>query len=153
MIFIQQIAFKILSKINRTRKKVTNLHIFYEVNLCVILIDYPKYDIHPSNSLTDIRRNRWTTNEGWSKNLFLFLIQTKVCILSEFCDVHIEIKYISSNWMLFERQLWRHSLWHVMSRDIPSSWIVFHVSLQQTLRYSCRINCWNIYIFSTFFNF
>ena len=26
-------------------------------------------------------------------------------ILSNFCDVHIEIKYISSNWMLFEKQL------------------------------------------------
>ena len=26
-------------------------------------------------------------------------------ILSKLCDVHIEIKYISSNWMLFEKQL------------------------------------------------
>ena len=34
-----------------------------------------------------------------------FLIQRKVRILNNFCDVHIEIKYISSNWMLFEKQL------------------------------------------------
>ena len=52
-----------------------------------------------------------------------------VCIyigvsLSKFCDVHIEIKYISSNWMLFEKQLWRHSLWLVTSRDIPQGVIV-----------------------------
>ena len=57
--------------------------------------------------------------EGWSKSLFLFLIQRKVRILSKFCDVHIEIKYISSNRMLFEKQLCRHSLWHMTSRDIP----------------------------------
>ena len=35
--------------------------IFYEVNLCVKLIDYPKCDIHPSNNLTDIRQNHRTT--------------------------------------------------------------------------------------------
>ena len=69
---------------------------------------------------------RWQENvyrytekyEGWSKSSFLFLIQRKVRIVSKFCDVHIEIKYISSNWMLFEKQLWRHSLWHVTSRDV-----------------------------------
>ena len=71
--------------------------------------------------------NEKTTNpyyEGWSKSSFLFLIQRKVRILSKFCDVHIEIKCISSNWMLFEKQLWRHSLWHVTSRDIPKGVIV-----------------------------
>ena len=62
--------------------------------------------------------------EGWSKSLFLFLIQRNVQILSKFCDVHIEIKYISSNWMLFEKHLWRHRLWHVTSRDISKGVIV-----------------------------
>ena len=57
--------------------------------------------------------------ESWSKSLFLFLIQRKVRILSKFCDVNIEIEYISSNWILFEKQLWRHSLWRMTSRDIP----------------------------------
>ena len=33
------------------------------------------------------------------------LIQRKVRILGKFCDIHIKIKYISSNWMLFEKQL------------------------------------------------
>ena len=64
------------------------------------------------------------TYEGWSKSSFLFLIQRNVRILSKFCDVHIEIKYISSNCMLFEKQLWRHRLWHVTSRDIPKGVIV-----------------------------
>ena len=36
---------------------------------------------------------------------FVFLIQRKVRILSKICDVHIEIKYISSNLMLFQKQL------------------------------------------------
>ena len=62
--------------------------------------------------------------EGWSKCSFLFLIQTKIRILSKLCDIHIDIRYISSNWMLFEKQLWRHSLWHVTSRDIPKGVIV-----------------------------
>ena len=29
----------------------------------------------------------------------------EIRILSKFCDVRIEIKYINSNWMLFEKQL------------------------------------------------
>ena len=62
--------------------------------------------------------------EGWSKSSFLFLIQRKVWILSKFCDVHIEIKYISSKWLLFEKLLWRHSLWHVTSRDTHKGVIV-----------------------------
>ena len=66
----------------------------------------------------------WPNYEGWSKSSFLFLIQRKVRILSKFCDVYIEIKYSSSNWMLFEKQLWRHSLWHVTSRDMPRGVIV-----------------------------
>ena len=61
---------------------------------------------------------------GWSKCSFLFLIQTKIRILSKLCAIHIDIRYISSNWMLFEKQLWRHSLWHVTSRDIPKGVIV-----------------------------
>ena len=36
---------------------------------------------------------------------FFFLVQRIVRILSKFCDVHIEIKYISSNWMLYEKQV------------------------------------------------
>ena len=42
---------------------------------------------------------------GDRKVCFLFLIQTKVRILSKLCNIHIDIKYISSNWMLFEKQL------------------------------------------------
>ena len=62
--------------------------------------------------------------EGWSKSSFLFLIQRKGRILSKFYDVHNEIRYISTNWVLFEKQLWRDSLWHVTSRDIPKGVIV-----------------------------
>ena len=38
--------------------QVTDLDVFNVVNLCVIVhvIDYLKYDIHQSNSLTDIRQ-------------------------------------------------------------------------------------------------
>ena len=64
------------------------------------------------------------TYEGWSKSLFLFLIQRKVWIISKLCDVHIEIRYISSDWMLLEKQLWRRSLWLVTSRDIPKGVII-----------------------------
>ena len=123
---------------------------------------------------------------GVIEKLFLFLIQRKVRILSKFCDVYIEIKYISSNWMLLEKQLWRHSPWHVTSRDISKGVIVVnrfsrvasakfekffrskkhsiplrkaHLKLiatyPNTIRpiYSHRINCWNMYSFSNFFNF
>ena len=37
------------------------------------------------------------TYEGLSKSSFLFLIQRNVRILSKFYDVHIEVKYVSSN--------------------------------------------------------
>ena len=61
-IFLHQTVFKILSKIAGPRNigLVTDLHIFYEVILCVTLIYYPKYDLHPSNSFQDIRQNHWT---------------------------------------------------------------------------------------------
>ena len=91
--------------------------------------------------------------EGWSKSSFLFLIQKKVQILSKFCDIHIEIKYISSNWILFEKQLWRHSLWHVKSRDIPKGVIVVlnvslwqnlrHISAVKSIRYLLETHFWN----------
>ena len=42
---------------------------------------------------------------GDRKVCFFNMIQRKVQILSKFCDVHVEIKYIRSNWMLFEKQL------------------------------------------------
>ena len=121
--------------------------------------------------------------EGWSKSSFLCLIQRRVRILSKFCDVHSEIKYISSNWMLFETQSWRHNLWHVTSRDITKGDIVVNrfsrvastkletffrskkhsiplrnAHLKQIAKKirapcSCRVNCSDMYIFSTFFNF
>ena len=37
----------------------TDLHILHEVNPCVTLVHYTKYDIHPSNSLPDIKQNPW----------------------------------------------------------------------------------------------
>ena len=56
-----------LSKIYRYIKKITGpLNIghwpmyFYEVNLCVTRIYYPKYDLRLSNSFQDIRQNHWT---------------------------------------------------------------------------------------------
>ena len=58
MMFIHQISFKI-SK-NTDIKYVTGLYIFYEINLCVTLIHYIKYDLHPSDSLQDLRQNHWT---------------------------------------------------------------------------------------------
>ena len=41
-------------------KYVTDPYIFYKVDLWVTLIHYPKYNISPSNSLQDIKQNRWT---------------------------------------------------------------------------------------------
>ena len=76
------------------------------------------------NNFSTANIDSCNTYEGWSKSSFLFLIHRKVQILSKFCDVHIEIKYISSNWMLFEKQLWRHSLWHVTSHDLLKDVIV-----------------------------
>ena len=35
-------------------------YIFYKVDLWVTLIHYPKYNISPSNSLQDMKQNRWT---------------------------------------------------------------------------------------------
>ena len=83
----------------------------------VLLLLLNFYWVYPHDDI-------FITYEGWSISSFLFMIQRKIRILSKFCDVHIEIKYISSNWILFEKQLWRHSLWHVTSCDIPKGVIV-----------------------------
>ena len=100
------------------------LHGLCQANL--VLIAYASSDgsgepVHP-RSLA--RTSATRSYEGWSKSSFLFLIQRKVRVLSKFFDVHIELKYVSSHWMLFEKQLWHHSLWHVTSRDTPKGVIV-----------------------------
>ena len=60
MVFIHQIAFRILNI--KSNHWVQNIgHRPTSVRpIFVILVDYPKYDIHPSTSLTDIRQNHWT---------------------------------------------------------------------------------------------
>ena len=58
--FLYQTVFKILSKITGPWNIGHWLTYIYEVNLCIKLIHYPKYDLHPSNSFQDIRQNRWT---------------------------------------------------------------------------------------------
>ena len=61
MMFVHQISFKILSKITDTKyRSLTYIIIFYEVNLCVTLINYIIYDLHPSNSFQDMRQNQVT---------------------------------------------------------------------------------------------
>ena len=48
-------------KISGLNSAMGAAYIFYEVNFCVILIHYPKYDLHPpSNSPLDVRQNHWT---------------------------------------------------------------------------------------------
>ena len=80
MIFLNQIVAKILSKIAgpcnigqwhtyilrgqslcHTDLLSQIWYIFYEVNLCVLLTHYTKYDIPPWNSLHDTKQNHWTT--------------------------------------------------------------------------------------------
>ena len=75
MTFQNQIVFKILSKLTGLQeKKVTDLYIFCEVNLCVTLIHYPKYDIPASNSLQDIKQNHWPiklTYKCFTRSIFV----------------------------------------------------------------------------------
>ena len=40
--------------------QVTDLHILDKVNLCVTLIHYTNYDVHPSNNLEDLKQNHET---------------------------------------------------------------------------------------------
>ena len=42
------------------------------VSLCVTLIQYIKYDLHPSNSLQDIRQNHWTMK---------YMSLTQICLM------------------------------------------------------------------------
>ena len=60
MTFIHQIVFKMQSKITGSWNIGHRPLYIYLVNLCVTLIHYIKYDLHPSNSLQDIRQNHWT---------------------------------------------------------------------------------------------
>ena len=49
-------------------------HIFYNVDLWVTLIHYPKYNISPSNSLQDIKQNRWTIK--YRSLTYIYLIRS-----------------------------------------------------------------------------
>ena len=52
---------------------ITDPHIFKEVNLCVTLIHYPKYNISPSNSLQDMEQNHWTIKYRSLTYIYLML--------------------------------------------------------------------------------
>ena len=64
MTFTQQIILKTLSK-------VSDLHTYYEVNICVVLIQYLKYDLHISNSLQEVTKSliEWNISQC---DLYLF---------------------------------------------------------------------------------
>ena len=80
---LHQIIFKMLSKITG----LPNIghwpipYIFDEVNLCVTLMHYPKYDVYPSNNLGDIKQYHWTTIYRsvtyihFMRSIFVILIQ------------------------------------------------------------------------------
>ena len=53
--------------------------------------------------------------------------------MSKFCNVAIETKYSSSDWMLFEKQLWRHSLLHVTSHPVSKGAVLAN-------RFSCVVS-------------
>ena len=64
-IFLHQIVFQIRSKITGS----WNIghwptYILDEVNLCVTLINYTNYDVHPANNLEDIKQNHRPWNIG-----------------------------------------------------------------------------------------
>ena len=103
---------------------VTDPHIVYKVDLWVTLIHYPKYNTSPSNSLQDMKQNRWTIKyrsltyiylirsiyvSHWSIiRTMMFIIQIILTILSKITRPwnvgHVDLYY-----------LWGQSLGHTVS--------------------------------------
>ena len=128
-------------------RSLTYIYIFYEVNLHVTLIHYPKYDLHPSNNHQDIRQTHWTMKYRlrihicfmrptfvlhWSiiPNI-IFLHQTVFKILSKIpgpCNIFLRVRKCHLTWgavrqlscMTSVGRFWRH-FWRsdVISHQFP----------------------------------
>ena len=56
--------------------KVSDPHIFYEVDLSVTMIHYPKYNVSLSNSLQDMKQNRWTIKYRSLTYMYIYLLRS-----------------------------------------------------------------------------
>ena len=71
--------------------QVTDLHILDKVNLCVTLIHYTKYDVHPSNNLEGIKQNHYTMKYMSLSCWLIFTMWSKFgshCIIIWKYDTH-----------------------------------------------------------------
>ena len=131
MMFIHQIAFKILRKITDTKYRSLT-YIFYKVNLYVTLIHYIKYDLHPSNSLQDIRQNHWTMNYRSQNHLCVTLIhypKYNICPSNSLQVIeqnHWTMKYRSLTYIYFMRSIFV-SHWSIIQCMTFNHQIVFKI--------------------------
>ena len=142
MTFLHQIVLKILSKITGLQNKVINLHIFYEVNLCVTLIHYHKYDIPPSNSLQDIKQSNWTAKyrsltciyfirlifvSHWSiVPSMTFLHQIIFKILSKVTGPQNTGHWFVSHWSIIPSMTFLHQIAFTILSKITGPWNIGH---------------------------
>ena len=72
---------------------VTDPYTFYEVDLCVTLIHYPKFDISPSNSLEDMIQNHWTITKITDLHIF---DEVNLCVtLIHYTNYDVHTKILS----------------------------------------------------------
>ena len=89
--------------------QVTDPHIFYEVDLCVTLIHYPKYNI--SNSLPDKKRNHWTIKY----RLLTYIYSMRSITVS--------------HWSIIPTMLFIHQIILKILSKITRPWNIGHVDL------------------------
>ena len=82
--------------------QVIDQHMFYEINLCTILIHYPTYNISTSNSLQDIKLNRWT----WKNRSLAYIYFMRSISVSYGCIIPKYNVYPSNHFEDMKPTLW-----------------------------------------------
>ena len=130
--------------------KDTDRHILHKVNLCVISIHYPKYDIHLSNNVQILSKitgprntGHWPTYNDVNLCLSLFLYPTHDVHPSDTPENHWTMKYRSLTYIYFMRSIFV-PYWSIIPSITLLHQIVFKIlSLITGLP---KIGHWSTYI-------
>ena len=101
---------------------VTDPHISYKVELWVTVIHYPKYNVSPSNSLQDMKQNRWTIK--YRSLTYIYLVRSM---------------YVS-HWSIIPTMTFIHQIILKILSKITRPWNIGHVDIF-TLRSKFGSHC------------
>ena len=86
-------------------------HIYFTRSIFETVINYPKYNVSPSNSLQDMKQNRWTIKYRWRTYIYL-----------------VRPMYVS-HWSTIPSMMFIHQITLKILSKITRPWNIGHVDL------------------------